>query len=250
MRRLLPDPAGPVDVYDAYRTDGERPLLRLNMVLSADGRATDREDRTAALGGDGDHEVFRTLRALADGIIAGAGTVRAERYGPHRLRADLAERRAADARPLPAPIIVVSRSLDLDYDAPLFTEAATPTIVLTCDAAPEERRAAAAHAGVLVVAGDTEVDLAVAIRLLRERFGLMHLLCEGGPSLNGPLLDAGLVDELCLTLAPTQIGTPGPTLVSQLTSSTHLDLLHVLESDGELYLRYSVKGGAAPPSER
>lgn len=250
MRRLLPDPADPVDVYDAYRIDDERPVLRLNMVLSADGRATDRNDRTADLGGEGDHEVFRTLRALADGIIAGAGTVRAERYGPHRLRADLAERRAAAARPMPAPIIVVSRSLELDYDSPLFTEAATPTIVLTCDAAPENLRAEAANAGVLVVAGETEVDLPVAVRILRERFGLMHLLCEGGPSLNGVLLDAGLVDELCLTLAPTLVGTPGPTLVNQISTTTQLDLLHVLESDGELYLRYSVKGGAAPPSER
>lgn len=244
MRRLLPDPAETVDPYDAYRVDQSKPLLRLNMVLSADGRATDRDERTAGLGGEGDHEVFRTLRALADGILVGAGTVRAEGYGPHRLRPDLAERRAADARPLAAPIIVVSRSLELDYASPLFTEAASPTVVLTCDAAPEDRRSAAAHAGVLVIAGDDDVDLPVAIALLREKFGLLHLLCEGGPALNGPLLDAGLVDELCLTLAPTLVGTPGPTLVSQMTTSTTLDLLHVLESDGELYLRYALQEGA------
>lgn len=249
MRRLLPDPAEPVDLYDAYRPDSAGASLRLNMVLSADGRATDRGDRTAGLGGEGDLEVFRTLRALADGILVGAGTVRTEGYGPHRMRADLAERRAADARPLPAPIIVVSRSLDLDYASPLFADATSPTIVVTCEASDEKRRRTAAQAGVLVIAGEAEVDLPIALRVLRERFGLMHLLCEGGPSLNAPLLEAGLVDELCLTLAPTIVGTPGPTLVAEMSTSTTLDLLHVLESDGELYLRYAVKRGSPSATE-
>lgn len=245
MRRLLPGPVADVDPYEEYRVGEVASHLRLNMVLSADGQATDRQGRTGALGGDGDKEVFRTLRALADAILVGAGTVRAEGYGPHRMRADLLERRVADARPLPAPIVVVSRSLELPFDSPLFTEAETPTMVLTCEAAPESGRQAAARAGILVMAGEDEIDLPRGISALAEQFGLCHLLCEGGPTLNGPLLVAGLVDELCLTLTPALVGSPGPGLVAELSASHPLELRHVLEQDGELYLRYVVGRGAA-----
>lgn len=240
MRRLLPDPADDVDVYDAYRVDDGTAHLRVNMVLSTDGRAQDRDGRTGALGGAGDQLVFRTLRALADGILVGAGTARAEGYGPHRLREGLRERRIADGRPLPAPIVVVSRSLDLDYGAPLFTEAQSPTVVLTCEAAPEEGRSAAARAGVLLIAGEEEVDLRLGIAALRERFGMAHLLCEGGPTLNGPLFDAGLADELCLTMTPVLVGAEAASLVGNLSAARPLRLTHALEDAGELYLRYAV----------
>lgn len=241
MRRLLPDPATEVDLYDAYGVGEVATHLRLNMVLSADGRATDRKGRSGGLGGDGDKEVFRTLRALADGILVGAGTVRTEGYGPHRLRPDLLARRVDDGRPLPAPIVVVSRSLNLPYDAPLFTEAETPTIVLTCEAAPEEGRQAASRAGILLIAGEDDIELGLGIAALHERFGLCHLLCEGGPTLNAPLLEAGLVDELCLTVAPLLVGVDGPSLVDGLSAGHALDLRQVLEQDGELFLRYGVE---------
>ena len=240
MRRLLPEPAADVDPYEAYGLGDVASHLRLNMVLSADGRATDREGRSAGLGGAGDKEIFRALRALSDGILVGAGTVRTEGYGPHRMREDLRERRVADARPLPAPIVVVSRSLELPFDAPLFTEAETPTIVLTCEAAPADGRQAAARAGILLIAGDDEIDLPLGIATLGERFGLCNLLCEGGPTLNAPLLEAGLVDELCLTLSPVLVGADAPGLVSDLSRGRELTLEQVLEHDGELYLRYAV----------
>src|SRR5690606_39776719 len=129
-------------------------------------------------GGPGALAVFAALRALAAGVLVGAGTVRAEGYGPHRLHPDLAARRRADGRTEPAAIVVVSRSLALDYDAPLFTEAQTPTVVLTCAAAPAERRAAATAAGRVVVAGDAEVDLVAGVAALRDELGLVSLVCE------------------------------------------------------------------------
>ena len=240
MRRLHPDPAADVDPYEEYAVGDVAAHLRVNMVLSADGRATDREGRSGGLGGEGDKEVFRALRAQADAILVGAGTVRTEGYGPHRMRADLRERRILDGRPLPAPIVVVSRSLDLPFDGPLFTEAETPTIVLSCQAAPAEGRQAAARAGILLIAGEDDIDLALGVSTLGERFGLCHLLCEGGPTLNGPLFAAGLVDELCLTLSPLLVGDAGPSLVGDLPEGRALTLRHVLEHDGELYLRYGM----------
>lgn len=242
MRQLLPTPSGPVAPYDIYRPeDPAAPLLRVNMVASVDGAATDEHGRTRELGRRGDHDVFRALRALADAIVVGAGTVRAERYGPHRLDTDLRERRAADGRSDPAPIVVVSRSLDLDFSTPLFTEAAVPTVVVTCDAAPHDRVLAAQRAGRVLVAGEAQVDMTLAVARLRDDLELPCLLCEGGPTLNEALFSAGLVNELCLTLTPRLIGA-GPRILHGLANPAELDLIGLSEEDGELYARYRPGG--------
>ena len=244
MRQLLA-PSGEaavpaeVDPYDAYRP-ARTSMLRLNMVASADGAATDERGRTADLGGGGDLLVFRALRAHADVILVGANTVRAEGYGPHRLTRALTRQRAADGRDAPAAIVVVTATLDLDFAAPLFTEAVTPTVVLTCAAAPAKRQASAAVAGRLLVAGDQRVDLARGIALLRSELGVKQVLCEGGPNVNGQLLAAGLVDELCLTVAPALLGGDGPRIVRGLRTRVSLGLIAAHECDGELFLRYEV----------
>lgn len=239
MRQLLPFPADDVVPYEVYRPDeGTGRFLRLNMVVSVDGRATDEAGLTAGLGGEADLEVFRSLRALADGVLVGAGTARAEDYGPHRLRTDLAELRRRDGRDAPAPIIVVSRSLDLDPRSRLFTEALTPTIIVTHAAAHAARRRRLAAEARIIVAGDDEVDLSAALDQLAGEFGVLHVLCEGGPTLNNTLLRAGLVDELCLTVAPVITGAAGAGIVHAPVPRVGMDLRGLCEQDGELFARY------------
>jgi riboflavin-specific deaminase-like protein len=241
MRQLLPLPLDDVDPYEVYRPDESTTRwLRLNMIASLDGRATDPSGATAGLASEGDHEVFRTLRALSDCILVGAGTARAEGYGPHRLRADLRRRRQADGRRAPAPIVVVSRSLALDPETPLFAEATTPTIVVTCAAAPADRLEWLSATAPVVVAGEDHVDFHAALDELAERFGLPHVLCEGGPHLNGALFAAGVVDELCLTVAPLITGATAPTIVQPPVPSTGMRLQTLCEQDGELYARYQL----------
>jgi riboflavin biosynthesis pyrimidine reductase len=248
MRQLLPFPADNVVPYDVYRPDeGRTRLLRLNMFASVDGRATDREGVTADLGGPGDHELFRTLRALADGVLVGAATVRVEGYGPHRLRPDLAELRRRDGRPDPAAIVVVSRSLDLDPQSPMFTEAKTPTIVVTCAAAPAERRTALTTSAEIIVSGGDSVDFRAAFDELARCHNIRHVLCEGGPTLNRALLEARVVDELCLTITPQMTGRSGLAIVRPPAPATDLELRGLCEHDGELYARYQVQ---VRPDER
>ncbi|MEU8800828.1 dihydrofolate reductase family protein [Spirillospora sp. NPDC048819] len=232
MRRLLPEPAAAgIDPFDAY---GDAPALRLGMVMTVDGSVTDAEGWTDTLGGDADFRVFRTLRALADAILVGAATVRTGRLGPARLRTDLRARRGGP----PAPIVVVSRSLDLDWTLPLFTEAETPTIVVT---SRNVRNKVPGHVQV-VDAGEDDVDLPAAVRTLREDFGHERLLCEGGPALATALIRASLVDELCLNIAPTLLGGPRHTrLLDGLQAEVPLEPTALYLDEGVLFLRYRLR---------
>ncbi|MEO5680872.1 MAG: dihydrofolate reductase family protein [Acidimicrobiales bacterium] len=231
MRRLLPGvgPRGPaVDLDEAYAWPAE-PCLRANFVASLDGAASV-EGRTAGLASGADRRVFAHLRATCDVVVVGAGTATAERY-----------------RPAPVPVAVVSASLSPSPGERLFTPGpgtARP-LVLTCAAAPADRRAALApHAEVVDCGGDT-VDLAL-VRAELERRGLRRLLCEGGPRLFADLLAARLVDELCLTVAPVLASGPALRITRGLALSPPLGttLVSALEEDGVLLLRSTVDRGA------
>jgi 5-amino-6-(5-phosphoribosylamino)uracil reductase len=166
----------------------------------------------------------------------GAATVRTGGIGPARLRADLRERRGGP----PAPIVVVSRSLDLDWSLPLFTEAETPTIVVTSHAARERHAAEIGDVRVLA-AGDDDVDLPAAVRALQD--GHPRLLCEGGPSLAAALIRDGLADELCLNIAPTLLGG-GPhhtRPLAELPSEVPVRPAAVYLDEGVLFLRYRLR---------
>ncbi len=237
MRQLLPEPVTSVDPYSAYG-DILPASLRLNFVVSVDGCATDRHGWTDELGGDADMRVFRTLRALADAIIIGAGTIRSGRVGPHRPPEPLRARRVADGRSPTAPIVVVSRSLDLDWSHPLFTAAEAPTMVVTC-ARPVRPRTSVPSTVPVLVSGDDEVDLPQALARLRAEFRLDRLLCEGGPVLATRLLDVGVVDELCLSVAPVLVGVDHPVrLIGGLTTDIPMELTGAYHDRGVLFLRY------------
>src|SRR5207245_8818761 len=143
------------------------------------------------------------------------------------------------------PLAVVSRSLDFDPKARLFTDTQVRPIILTCAASPADRRSALEKIADVVVAGEDDVDMRAALDALAER-GLRHVECEGGPHLLGWLIAAGLLDELCLTVAPVIAGGTAGRIVSGLQSQVtdRLRLLHVLEADGYLLLRYSTARGA------
>ena len=248
VRRLLPAPADDVDPRATYADAPRppragRPWVVANMIASADGSAAV-DGRSAPLGGSADRQVFHLLRAAADVVVAAAGTVRAERYRPIR-------------EPRPTPIAVVSRSLALDWSMPLFVEAPARTIVLTCEAADAGRRGGAAADADVVVAGDEAVDPVRALAALAER-GHRVALCEGGPSLLGQLVAAGVLDELCLTVSPLVAAGDGPRVVTgaALAAPARMALASALEDDGFLLLRYLTAadpsaGGSGPsPSGR
>ena len=228
MRQLLPTPVYPVDpkaVYGDLPAAPGRPAVRLNMIASVDG-ATTLGGVSGGLGGRADQALFAVLRSLADVVLVAAGTVRAEGYGPSS-----------------TPVAVVSRSLRLDWDAPFFAAPKARPTVVTVAQAPPDRLARAAEVAEVVVAGDRDVDLAAALAALAER-GWKAVLAEGGPSLNGQLARAGLLDELCLTLSPRLAGGGAKRILDgpPLPAAPGLRLCSVCEQDQFLFLRYRPGG--------
>ncbi|MFD7905713.1 pyrimidine reductase family protein [Kitasatospora sp. NPDC059722] len=215
-----------------------RPWLRANMVAGLDGGAK-LDGLSEGLSGDADKRIFGVLRALSDVVLVGAETVRAEGYRPARARAEFAAARAA-AGQAPAPAIaIVSRSLALDLDAPLFTEPLVRTVVITTEDAPAERRRAVAAVADLVSAGQGSVDLRAGVSALVER-GWTRLLTEGGPRLLGQLAAAGLLDELCLSLAPLITGGDAPRIIhdAEMPDVRTMRLVSLIEQKGFLFTRY------------
>lgn len=226
------------DVAAIYTYPPSERWVRANMVGSLDGVASV-DGVTATLSSAPDRRVFRLLRALADVILVGAGTVRAEGYRPAKVAEQWSGLREANGQQPTPPIAVVTRSLDLDPESALFTGDGPRPIVLTCTDAPSDRRAALTEVADVVDCGPSSVDPASALDALNER-GLRRVLCEGGPTFLHELVAAGLIDELCLTIAPVLVSGDERQVLHGPTFDPPRDfrLGTILEEGGVLLTRY------------
>lgn len=223
---------GDLDVFvaaEARPAPPGRPWVLCNMVASVDGASSGPDGKSRSLSGPADRRLFHALRNVADVVLAGAGTIRAENYGAPRGEG-------------PGPrLSVASASLALDPEAKFFQEPTLRPIVLTTDEAVRDGRADPLTSVAEVRAvGDRLVDWDRALTLLREEFATEILLVEGGALLNGQLLAADLVDELRLTVSPIMVGGSSRRIVSDAPNLGPLTLTldDVLEEDGFLFLRY------------
>jgi riboflavin biosynthesis pyrimidine reductase len=232
------DPLARYAQVDRSTADG-RCWVLANMVGGLDGTASI-GGRVGELSAGPDRALFRALRSLADVVMVGAETVRRERYGAIALDPEQAAARRAAGRPATPPLAVVTRSLALDWSAPAFT-AAPPesrTLVITCAAADPGRLRLARQAADVIIAGQDRVEPGLALRQLAGR-GQHVVLCEGGPGWLGQLAAAGLLDELCLTIAPLIGGDPLPLSVTPPGAPpAHFELRQVLADASTLFLRY------------
>lgn len=201
------------------------------MISSLDGSATI-DDGSTGLGGPPDRAVFRALRAVADIVVVGASTARAEKYRSVRLPEELLRWRTERELPATPGIAIVSNSLDLDLTDSL---AASRPMILTSAASPADRRASMGEFAEVIVAGDERVDPDEAMSELRNR-GAERITLEGGPTINAQFAD--LIDEACVTIAPLLVGGDGPRIVHGLSGSREASLDRAIASDGFLLLRY------------
>lgn len=213
----------------AYPTS-DRPWVRTNFVSSLDGAATASDGRSGGLGGETDTRVFALLRSLADVIVVGAGTARDEGYADFDV--DAALRQRLGLSPAPA-MVLVSRRLDI----PPALVIRGNVVVTTADADPA--RLATLRETVDVIAeGRGAVDWGAVLARLADR-GWTRILCEGGPSLHGELVALDLVDELCLTIAPTLTAGDAPRIAhGHGAVDRPMTLGHAIEGDGGLLTRW------------
>jgi len=217
--RVLVGPDVPLG--ELYAAPSE-PWLRLNMVATVDGAATGTDETSRSINNEPDQEVFRLLRAQAEVIVVGAGTLRVEGYSRNRL-----------------PIVAVSRSGSVP---PTLRDSEPGQVLLaTRSQAPglAEARDLLGDEHVLVL-GSHRVDLARLREALVER-GFRRILCEGGPHLLRDLLDEGVVDEVCVTTVPRITAGLHPRISNGPPVDVPLRLHTLLEQEGTLLARWLVE---------
>lgn len=243
FERAIP-PGSPVDPEVLYRelaledlAPADRPYVVCNFVASVDGKAVV-DGTSGALGGDGDLATFRSLRTQADAILAGTGTLKAERYGA-LVRDEPRQRDRVRQGRDPQPLgVVVSRSGHVPWDIPMFDDPATRLALYL----PEGTEIPDTRAQVTVHPLGVDGGLAPVLRSLRADHGVRSLLCEGGPGMFNALLAENLADELFLTVAPTLVGGSGPSITSGAALAggpRDLRVVWALHRDGHLFLRYA-----------
>jgi riboflavin-specific deaminase-like protein len=244
MHMLWPDRTDDLtddDVAEIYGFPAEitGSWVQVNFAASADG-AVSVDDRSEALSGPADKRIFLLGRDLADVVLVGAGTVRAEDYrGAQTNDARRARRKRLGLAEVP-PIAVVTASARIEPGSRLLTDTQVPPIIITTEQAPRERLAELADAGAdILIAGERMVDIGSALAELSRR-GLRRVNCEGGPHLFGELVAEDLVDQLCLTVAPLLAGAGANRIAMgrATTESRRLVLASILYEDGFSMLRY------------
>ena len=188
---------------------GARPACSLVFVQSADGNTGARDPGTLGGGATDKHLIYEGLsRVAADGVLAGAETIRSGSLVLSVWHPQLVSLRASLGKPRhPVQVVATLRGLDLD-DGLVYNLPELPVVIITVAAARDRMKASlAARPWIRVVTMSGPDDLPGAFAELRA-MGIAVVSCIGGRTLAGTLLDAALVDDLYLTTAPEPGGEP------------------------------------------
>jgi riboflavin biosynthesis pyrimidine reductase len=250
---LLPGPAvvgdldtNPADAVqalaDLYAYPDPVPVggwVRATMLSTLDGSVTGADGRSGSIGSLADRTVFSVLRGLADVVLVGAGTVRAEGYRRPVAKPEFADRRTA-AGQSPAPrlaIVTTTGHLGTTEEA---LGGPAGAFVITCAGADLDKLRALAGADRVLVAGEERVDPRLAVTHLAAR-GLRRILLEGGPHLLGDVIAADCLDEICLTLSPLLVAGGGLRTALGPPAAVRIRPAHLVECDATLLGRWLVQ---------
>ncbi|MCP9001878.1 pyrimidine reductase family protein [Pseudarthrobacter sp. RMG13] len=227
------------------------PRVSFNFVSSLDGAAT-LNGRSGELGNAADRRIMKLLRRVADIILVGAGTVRAEGYSGDLIDPEDSRWRQDHGKSSRPSLAMVSGSLSVDPGMPFFTAAAERPLIITAEEADPARKRRLEKVADVLVCGQRSLDVEVLIHELGLR-GFSRLHSEGGPRLFGTFQQANRVDELCLSVSPVLVGGPGVRIAVSSTQNpqpSHMHLDHVLRSGDMLFLRYLARQDGGPAEHR
>jgi riboflavin biosynthesis pyrimidine reductase len=208
---------------------GNRSYVRASLVQTIDGALSGPDRRSHSITRPADQRALAMMRQLADVILFGGNTIRRESVGrkPPGDGSDLAEL-APDK-----PVAIVSASLDLDPAGSLFDQADVPPYVFTTATAPAGQRESLARVATVVTADGPQVPMALVLDTLADD-GLARVLSEAGPVVLAQLVNAGLLDEVCLTTIPERSSWQAP----RFDLPTGMRLAAAREEDGLRFARY------------
>ncbi|HWP35615.1 MAG TPA: dihydrofolate reductase family protein [Thermodesulfobacteriota bacterium] len=221
-----------------------RPFVTTNFAMSVDGKVTLARPGPFNLSSAEDKRRMARLRAEADAVLWGAGSVLVDEPQARVPPEQAAARAARGQPPQPLHVLVTARGR-VPLVNRFFRDPDLPRLVAVSDAAdPATVAAYRSRAEVLVQPGG--IDLAALLAHLHDARGVRRLLCEGGPSLLWSLLAADLVDELHVTLVPVLVG--GREALTMVEGAgfgretvRRLDLVACEAVAGELFLTYRVR---------
>ena len=174
--------------------------------MSADGKTSTRAFTPALFTSSADKRRLQEVRAGADAVMAGRGTVESDSMSLGLSRQDLREGRVSRELP-PVPLrVIVSNAGRLDPGSKVFRYSASPLIVFSTRRMPVRLRSVIAHKAELFLFRGRAVDLRKSLEILRAEFGVERLICEGGGTLLRSLASLDLIDGICLTVAPVIFG--------------------------------------------
>jgi 2,5-diamino-6-(ribosylamino)-4(3H)-pyrimidinone 5'-phosphate reductase len=256
-----------VELEQAYRSlsfpEGRtaRPYVIINMVSSFDGGATVADPRTGepserGLGSSADKRVMQLLRSHADAVLNGAETLRISGSSPVVADEELRAIRRTNGRPSNPLAITMSRNgerLPLDRTDPksqfFYSKEFAAVIFVTAAASSSTVEGIAATGRSVEVISESSDNIAELLSIVRMKYGVKLLVCEGGPSVNGALIRYGMADEFFMTFAPKIVGggkhaveLPEPLDRDRLQGLRAVSSYYASET-GELFLRYSIDAG-------
>lgn len=231
-------------VEELFRSPpGERrPYIACNLIGTLDGRAT-LHGSTETLGFQTDARVLMRMRTFADAVLIGAGTMRVERYDRMLPVDRLRGYRRQIGLPEDPLTVIVSGSMDLPWDAGLFSDGHGTVIIATTSSAPPPPSVATE---LELLRYEGAVELRSLLAHLHREHGVEGVSCEGGPSLLRDLVEERLIDDLFLTQNPVLAGDAERNLLGgHLSSPVSASLAWALEAEGELFTRWRVEGPAS-----
>lgn len=222
----------------------DRPFVCINMAMTADGKITSARREEPAFSSRLDKKTMDRLRAEADAILVGAGTLRADNPPLNVRDPEMKAHRRSLGKPEGLVNVVVTASARVDPDSRFFTGGgAAGPIVATVEDAPADRLARLAQVAEVWTVGRGRVALPELLTRLRTR-GIERLLVEGGGELNWGFVKDDLFDELYVTIVPALLGgRDAPTLCEgegfDMADQRRLRLISADVVEGEIFCRYA-----------
>lgn len=264
MQQILPawiDDVDPLEVYmnEPRPVPAGRPWVIVNMIAGLDG-ASALDGLSGGLGGPADKAVFRAVRACCDWILVASGTAAAERYRSPSPNEAALQRRLGAGRSAAPRLAIVTAGGALDPTIPALADTASASAdtipaladTVTASADGHDRRTVvitgeAADSAQLAELDAEVVRLPMPVPQPHAVLGELHqrgaavVLCEGGPNWNGRMTEAGLVDELCLSISPILSGGTSPRIVADAARAVpvRMQLRRLLAEDDFLFARYT-----------